>query len=113
MCRSHLRRFWSLPSSARRSHLLGVLSLVARGVVSLEQVKTEVVFVISPHRMDVISLVLRAVHLDQKGGRLDAIIVQAAALNVSGPSEKGRVFGLLSRQFHPPIRHRLRHVRGV
>src|SRR5215813_13809283 len=87
---------------------LGALSLVARGVVSLEQVKTEIVFVIPPHRMNVISLILRAVHLDQKGGRLDTIIVQAASLNVSSPSEKGRLFRLLSRQFHSPVRHGLR-----
>src|SRR3954447_21161661 len=77
-----------LLTGARRGSLTQDVSLVARVVVSLEQVKTEIVFVIAPHRVNVISLILRAVHLDQKGRSLDAIVVQAAALNISGPSEE-------------------------
>src|ERR1022692_3189309 len=76
--------------------LTGTLcSLVARAVMGLEQVKTEIVLVITPHRVDMISLILRAIHLNQEAGRLDAVIVQATAFNGAGPSEEGGVLRLL------------------
>src|SRR4249919_3285052 len=69
--------------------------LMARAVMGLEQVKTEIVLVITPHRVDMISLILGAIHLNQEAGRLDAVIVQATAFNCSGPSEEGGVLRLL------------------
>src|SRR5437764_14686959 len=87
--------------------------LVARAVVGLEQVHTEIVLVITPYRVDMISFILRAIHLDQETGRLDAIIMEATALHRAGPSEKGGSLRLLARQFQAPFRHRLRHVRSV
>src|SRR5258705_13551636 len=88
-------------------------SLVARAVMGLEQVKTEIILVIAPHRVDMISLILRAIHLNQEAGCLDAVIVQAAAFNCAGPSEEGGVLRLLPCQFQALFRHRLRHVRSV
>src|SRR5215831_19315816 len=87
-------------------------SLVARAVMGLEQVETEIVLVITPHGVDMISLILRAIHLNQEAGRLDAVIVQAAAFNCARPREESGFLRLLPRQFQAPFRHRLRHVRS-
>src|SRR6266513_1545939 len=94
--------------------LTGTLCLlVARAVMSLEQVKTEIVLVITPHRVDMISLILRAIHLNQEARCLDAVIVQATAFHCAGPGEEGSGFRLLPRQFQSLFCHRLRHVRSV
>src|SRR4051794_24410296 len=87
--------------------------LMARAVMGLEQVKTEIVLVITPHPVDMISLILRAIHLNQEAGRLDAVIVQATPFNRAGPSEEGGVLRLLPRQFQALFRHRLGYVRSV
>src|SRR3954447_10272996 len=88
-------------------------SSVARAVMGLQQVQTEIVLVITPHRVDMISLILRAIHLNEEAGRLYAVIVQATAFRRAGPSKEGGLLRLLPRQFHALFRHHLRHVRSV
>src|SRR3954454_20693570 len=88
-------------------------SLMAGAVMGLEQVKTEIVLVITPYRVDMVSLILRAIHLDQEAGRLDAVIVQGTAFHCAGPREKGGVLWLLPRQFQAFLRHSFRYVRSV
>ena len=61
--------------------------------MGFQQVKTKIVLVITPHRVNMISLILRAIHLDQEAGCLDTVIMQATAFNCARPGEEGGVLG--------------------
>src|SRR5207237_5548262 len=70
--------------------------------MGLEQVKTEIVLVIAPHRVDMISLILRAIHLNQEAGRLDAVMCRPPRSTAPVQAKKVASFGCFrasSRRF--------------
>ena len=60
------------------------MCLVACGVMGLEQVHTEIILVVTPHGVNKISFILRAIHVNKEAGRLDAVVMQAPASNCPG-----------------------------
>ena len=52
-----------------------------------QDVAPEVAVEVSPHRVDVVSAVLRIVKLDQELGALDSVVVRTAGLCLTHPGE--------------------------
>src|ERR1051326_13768 len=60
---------------------------VARLVVFVQQVASEVAIEIAPHTVDVVRVVLRIIVFNQKVGRLHAVIVRLGRIGPAGPRE--------------------------
>src|SRR5688572_3536946 len=72
-----------------------------RPVVIAQQVAPEIAAEITPHAVDVVAVVLRAVVLDQEQRPLDAVIVRPPALGAAGPAEMDLLDAAFPHAGHP------------
>ncbi len=61
-------------------------------VVLLEQVLAEVARDVAPYRVDVICVILRVIHFNEKQRRLNAIIVRVTVINATR-TRRSKYFG--------------------
>src|SRR5260370_1099561 len=98
---------------ARKTRRFETTLLPMTGLVMLaQQVAAEVARKVAPHRMDVVGVVLRVVELDQKRGRLNAVVMPLAGLFAARPREVQVAGGLLDLLF-PRLGDLVRHVGAI
>src|SRR5260370_17385982 len=98
---------------ARKTRRFETTLLPMTGLVMLaQQVAAEVARKVAPHRMDVVGVVLRVVELDQKRGRLNAVVMPLAGLFAARPGKVQVASGFLDL-FFPRLGDLVRHVGAI
>src|SRR5262249_35811955 len=79
-------------------------------IMQPQQVRSEIAVEVTPHRMDMVCLILRVIVLYQEGRPLDAIIVRLARLRTASPGERDISKLSSSEPLHSRRRDFRRHI---
>src|SRR5262249_11573738 len=87
---SRLSRYSGLSRLSKPSRLSGLSGLlpVCVLIVQAQQVSSEIAVEVTPHRMDMVCLILSIVVLDQECGALDTVIVGLAPFRPASPGKR-------------------------
>src|SRR5262249_41423248 len=107
-----LSRLSEIPGLSRLSGLSKLSGLLPVCVLIMQpqQVRSEIAVEVTPHRMDMVCLILRVIVLYQEGRPLDAIIVRLARLRTASPGERDISKLSSSEPLHSRRRDFRRHI---